>query len=78
MPTILEDFEWFDKNREKIIEGHLNESVVIKDKKVLSYYPDDSSALNAMRGQEKGSFIIQRCIPVADDVQYYYTGRYSF
>ena len=71
------DYEWFQSNRNDIIAGHRNESVVIRNKAVLGYYTNDGEALEAMKDETPGTYIIQRCIPAEDDVMYYYTGRYA-
>lgn len=73
----LEDFAWFDKNRESIIKDHLGQSVVIKDKAIVGYYPNDRKALEAMKDCQPGSFIVQRCLSRSNTDMFYYTGRYA-
>lgn len=73
-----EDYIWFKDNRSKIIKNHIGESVVIQNKNIMGYYPNDRLALESMEGKELGTFIIQRCLPKEQNDMFYYTGRYSF
>ena len=73
-----EDFEWFKKNFESVINGHLGQSVVISNGKVIGYYPSDRLALEAMKDAQEGSFIVQRCLPQETSDFVYYTGRFAF
>jgi len=72
---ILDDlYIWFDENRKKIIAGHLNECVLLKDKSVISYYPDTETALSAARekGFNMGEFLIQDCITDEEELMLFY------
>ena len=73
-----DDYNWFKDNRSKIIEKHIGESVVIQNRNIVGYYPNDQLALESMTGKKLGTFIIQRCFPEEQNDMFYYTGRYSF
>lgn len=73
-----EDFSFFNTSRDEIIKNHINEFVVIKDKKVVGYFPDEHSALVSMKGNPLGSFLVQRCVSEKDGIIEYYTGRVVF
>ena len=73
-----DDYNWFKDNRSKIIEKHIGESVVIQNRNIVGYYPNDQLALESMAGKKLGTFIIQRCFPEEQNDMFYYTGRYSF
>jgi len=67
-------YKWFDENRDSIITNHLNESVLIKDKSVIGYYPNTEAALTA--AQEKGfilgEILIQKCITDDEEIMLFY------
>ncbi|MGP1440687.1 MAG: hypothetical protein ACTTJ3_08120 [Treponema sp.] len=77
---IRDDFNYFKANRDSIISGHLNEYVVIKNCKVLGYFPTEDSAIDEMKRtkNELGSFILQKCVSAKDDKVVFYTRRVAF
>lgn len=76
--TQIDDFKWFEANREAIIKDHIGQSVVIRNAQILGYFPTDRKALDAMKNEPVGSYIIQRCFPQEQCDFIYYTGRYAF
>ena len=73
-----ESYDWFLKNQDSIVSGHIGQSVVIKDNCVVSYYNSDREALDAMKSEPKGSYIIQKCLTNEQNNLIYYTGRFAF
>ncbi|MCL2187118.1 MAG: hypothetical protein FWB86_14905 [Treponema sp.] len=73
-------YKWFDENREAIIKGHEGESVLLKEKTVISYFHDDSEALEYAQeaGFLAGEFLIQECISKEEECMYYYNEAVSF
>jgi hypothetical protein len=73
-------FNWFDKNRELIIEGHHGAEVLLKDKAVVGYYPDVVTALEAAnsKGFQMGDFLIQTCQTREEGMLYYYNEAVTF
>ena len=67
-------YKWFDKNRASIIANHINECVLLKDKSVIGYYPDNESALADAenKGFAMGEFLIQDCITDEDEIMLFY------
>ena len=67
MPTLSEnplhqDFEYFLMHRDRIIDQHLGEFVVICDQKVVGYFSSQLQAIGKMRHTRAiGTFLIQRC-----------------
>jgi hypothetical protein len=76
--TVL--YQWFNENRTGIINGHLEECVLIKDNAVIGYYPNTDAALAAAQktGFSMGSFLIQDCITKDEDVMMYYNRAVCF
>lgn len=73
-----ECFDWYLANRDSVVSGHIGKSVVIRDNTVLAYYDSDRDAIDAMKSEPAGSFIIQRCLPDEQSNLIYYTGRFAF
>lgn len=71
------DFDWFNENRDNIINGHIGERVVIQNKSVKGYFASDRDAIDGMRSSNIGQYIIQRCLAEDDDTEFYYTGRFA-
>jgi len=67
-------YKWFDQNRALIIANHKNECVLLKDKSVIGYYPDNESALEdaEKKGFKIGEFLIQDCITNEDEIMLFY------
>jgi hypothetical protein len=73
-------YDWFNENREWIIEGHRNEEVLIHRNSVIGYYADMVTALQAAKGKgfEIGDFLIQECNTREEDTMYYYNEAVTF
>jgi hypothetical protein len=80
MADLDELFDWFNENREQIIEGHRGEEVLLKDKRVIGYYPDVLAALETVNnnGFQMGDFLIQTCNTCEEDTMYYYNEAVTF
>jgi hypothetical protein len=80
MADLDELFDWFNENREQIIEGHRGEEVLLKDKRVIGYYPDVLAALETVNnnGFQMGDFLIQTCNTREEDAMYYYNEAVTF
>lgn len=64
-----DDNKWFRDNREKIIDGHHGEEVVIKDRKIKGYYPNITAALEGMKPLVIGECIILQCLTTEEEAQ---------
>ncbi len=58
-------YNWFDMNRDEIINGHENEKVLLSDYVVEGYFKDEHEALMAAKAKKLklGEFLVQWCIP---------------
>jgi len=74
MENLDDLYKWFDENRVSIIADHLNECVLLKDKSVVGYYPNNDAALSdaEKNGFIIGEFLIQDCITDEDEIMLYY------
>lgn len=77
MYDMKSDFDWFKHNRDEIIKNHIGERVVIQNKEIKGYYSNEEAAIKAMLPTPAGEYIVQRCLPENEDVEFYYTGRYA-
>jgi hypothetical protein len=73
-------YDWFNENRDQIIDGHQGYRVLLKDKRVIGYYPDVVTALEATnsKGFQMGDFLIQKCHSREEDIAYYYNEVVTF
>jgi hypothetical protein len=73
-------YDWFNENREHIIDRPRGEQVLLKDKRVIRYYPDVVAALEAVNstGFQMGDFLIQKCHTREEGVLYYYNDAVTF
>jgi hypothetical protein len=73
-------YQWFDANRDAIIQNHSGECVLLKDNAVTSYFPDEKTALEYAKkaGFIMGDFLIQDCISKDDECMYYHNEAVSF
>ena len=80
MDNIDSEFEWFNKNREQIIAEHHGEYVAIYNCTVCGYFEDYVCAIDFMEklGVELGNFMVHPCLTIEEDMNYYYTGAFSF
>lgn len=78
MYNMKEDYEWFEANRDSIISNHHGQVVVIQNKQVIGYFQDAPAAVEGMKPQKIGTYIVQRCLTEQEDMSTYYTGRYAF
>lgn len=64
-----ENFEFFEKILPDILPKHHNEYVVIKNQRVVAYYPTYGSAFHgAIEKGKLGEFIIQRVCDKSEGV----------
>jgi hypothetical protein len=75
---IRDDFEYYTAHQDEIVNGHIDEFVVIKDSHVLGYYTYEAEAFEAMKTHELGTFIVKKCRQRGTDVVTYYNNRVSF
>ena len=70
---------YFQKNRNKIIKGHIDEYVVIYQKEVKGYFTDEESALLycSENKYKLGEFMVKQCLEQDDETQRFYS-RVSF
>jgi hypothetical protein len=76
---MLEDeFAFYEARQNEIVEGHLDEFVVIKGHEVLGYYKVEDDAFDAMIGEKLGTFMVKKCQVPGTDVIGYFNNAVSF
>ena len=69
---IHDDFIFYKANQEKIVQGHLDEFIVIKNQQVCGYYGSEEEAFDSMVNEELGTFMVKRCQkPGTDKIEYF-------
>jgi hypothetical protein len=76
--VIKDAFEYYTAHQDEIVDGHINEFVVVKDSNVLGYYMREADAFEAMKAHELGTFIVKKCRVRGTDMVTYYNNRVSF
>ncbi len=73
-------YEWFDKNRTKLIKGHEKEFALLHENAVIGYYDSLKSAVEEVSRKNlvEGSFLIQECLSIEDETVSFYSNRVAF
>ena len=59
---MLNDFNWFVKNRERLYEEYGDSYIAIKNMTVIGVYSSYSDGVNEVsKSEELGTFIVQHC-----------------
>ena len=69
-------FYW--AHQDKIVDGHIDEYVVIKDKQVCGYYKTEEEAFESMAAEKLETFIVQKCKLPGTDIENYYNSAVAF
>ena len=75
---INDDFLYYKTNQGKIVQGHLNEFVVIKNQQVCGYFKTEEDAFDSMITEELGTFMVKRCQKPGTDVIEYFNNAVVF
>ena len=75
---IGEEFAFYDAHQKEIVEGHLDEFVVIKNQRALGYYKTEDDAFNSMLGEKLGTFMVKKCQLPGTDVINYFNNAVAF
>jgi hypothetical protein len=61
---VTDEYEWFDANRNAIIENHHGEYAVIQHHHVLGYFPNTDAVWNFIEAQgiQHGDYAAQLCL----------------
>ncbi|MHC6204131.1 hypothetical protein ACYULU_13180 [Breznakiellaceae bacterium SP9] len=73
-----DDFEFYDANQDEIVDGHINEFVIIKNAGVAGYYANEMDAFAVMKNEVPGTFMVKKCKPKGQDMLVYRTNRVAF
>ena len=75
---IHDEFFFYKANQDKIILGHLDEFVVIKNQQVRGYYESEEDAFDSMISEELGTFMVKRCQKPGTDMIEYFDNAVAF
>jgi hypothetical protein len=75
---IDDEFTFYVAHQKEIVEGHLDEFVVVKNQKVVGYYQTEEDAFDAMIGEKLGTFMVKRCQLPGTDVINYFNNAVAF
>ena len=75
---VRKNFDYYLAHQAEIVEGHLGEWVVLKDKAVVGYFVKEEDAFEAMTDSKLGTFIVHNCQEPGTDIIHYYGNRVRF
>ena len=75
---LQESFDYYNAHQEEIVDGHLDQFVVVKDTQVLGYFDREEDAFASMKGQTLGTFMVKRCQLPGTDVVTYFNNQVRF
>lgn len=69
MDLIKENYNWFNDNRDAVINGHHGQLAFITDKHVIEYFNSDKDAIDYAKKKNitYGTFIIQPCVSLEEE-----------
>jgi hypothetical protein len=65
-------------HQDDIVNGHLNEYVVIQNAQVVGYYRDQMNAFDALKSHKLGTFMVKQCKPKGTDIITFHNSRLQF
>jgi hypothetical protein len=75
---LKDEFEYYKAHQDEIVSGHLGDFVVIKDSQVKGYYPDEDTAIESMKNEDLGTFMIKKCQEPGTDIVTYFNDQVRF
>lgn len=80
MDAVSVNYEWFDRNRNSIIENHYNEYVLIHNQSIVDYFKTEQGGLvyAEKNNIQLGDFVLQQCITEQEETGYYANWRVCF
>ena len=79
MGTLEEEFNYYLKNQDKIVEKYNGKFVVIKDCSIIDAYDLELEAIKeTSRQHELGTFLVQKCEPGSESYTQTYHSRVAF
>jgi hypothetical protein len=64
---IKDEYECFKQNRSEYLRDHAGEFAVIENRTLVGFFPDQQTALVAMKDHVLGAFLIKKVIPESED-----------
>lgn len=73
------EFKYFIDNQAELVKKYLGKYIVIKNQKVIGSYITTIEALeNSLKDHERGTFLIQHCLPGTDSYTQTFHSRVVF
>lgn len=73
--NLISLYNWFDIERDNLIQGHENQWVLVSDNNALGYFDDQSAAVSYAKekGLKVGEFLAQYCITREQEYNMFYS-----
>lgn len=59
---LAKDFAFFNLHREEYLREHAKEYAVVENELLVGFFPDEKSALMAMKDHSLGTFLVKQII----------------
>jgi len=66
------EYALYDSHRGEFLAEHAGKFVVIKGDRIVGFYPSERVALEAMKSEQLGTFLVQQCQSIDEE-----TARYA-
>lgn len=68
------EYNYFKKNKEKLIKEYPNKYVVIKAEKIIGVYDNENKAIEeTLKDHKLGTFLVQKCSENSDQVMRFHS-----
>lgn len=61
------EYKYFQSKREQLVKEYRDKYVVIMGEDIKGYFDTEDEAIDAFPDDELGTFLVQKCIPQAED-----------
>jgi hypothetical protein len=76
--VLKKDYEFFIAHRDEYLRDHRDEYAVIENESLLGFYPNQMSAMLAMKEHVVGNFLVKKVVPADQDIVEYHTQAVAF
>ncbi len=68
------EYEYFEKNKDRLISEHQDEYVVIVGEEIIGFYVTQEEAITeAQKQYTPGEFLVQKCSPESDQIMRFHS-----
>jgi hypothetical protein len=65
------EYAVYDSHRAEFLRDHKDEFVVIKGELIIGFFKTEHEALEHMKEEQLGTFLVQRCVTIDNETAHY-------